>query len=69
MSQPSSRARRLSEHTWDNTGSEFVLTLANTPTSPWAQSMLEQASHCSPLRHLGAEPSLLPEMMVPFTSC
>lgn len=38
MSQPPSRARPLSEHTWDDTGSEFVLTLANAPTSPWAQS-------------------------------
>lgn len=69
MSQPPSRARPLSEHTWDDTGSEFVLTLANAPTSPWAQSMPGQASHDSPLRHLGAEPSQLPEMTVPFTSC
>lgn len=39
VSHPPPRARRLSEHTGDDTGSEFVLTLANAPMSPWARSV------------------------------
>ena len=58
MSHPPSRAQRLSQHTWGDTGSESVLTLTGAPTPLWARRVLGWASHRSPSRRLGAEPSL-----------